>query len=331
MFSKQIILFTCVILVLSSAGPVQSQLGKANVTPSTRDNQEFSNMKIIENLVYARTPEKKLLLDLYIPKLTSATPFPVVVWIHGGGWRGGNKAKPHALPLVKHGYVVASINYRLSKQATFPAQIYDCKSAIRWLRANAKNFHLNPDRIGVWGASAGAHLAALLGTSGSVKDLDGNLGNKGYSSRVQAVVDFYGPTDFLKMDEAGSKITHNAPDSPESRLIGAPIQKSKEKVALANPITYVSKNASAFLIVHGDKDKIVPYEQSRLLHSALLKVGVESTFYILKGGGHGRGGKFGSQELFEIVRDFFDHHLIILSSPRKAKNMVIEEKIIILE
>src|SRR5262249_38247477 len=130
-------------------------------------------------------------LDLYVPK--SDTPLPLVIWVHGGGWQDGNNP---AMQLLKSGYAVASINYRLSQHAVFPAQIEDCKAAVRLLRANAKKYNLNPDAFGAWGASAGGHLVALLGTSGEVKELEGEVGeSKDTSSRVQAVVDFYGPTD----------------------------------------------------------------------------------------------------------------------------------------
>ena len=306
-------------------------MGKRKPIPSPLGKEGDANMIVVRDIEYAHPPKKKLLLDLYLPDQKSTQPFPVVVWIHGGAWLGGNKKKPFPLLFVQHGYAIASINYRHSTQATFPAQIYDCKAAIRWLRANAEKYNLHPDRIGVWGSSAGAHLAALLGTSGSGGELDGNLGNRDYSNRVQAVVDFYGPTDFLQMDAAGSKITHNAPDSPESKLIGGPIQENKEKVALANPITYVSEDAPPFLVVHGDKDRIVPYEQSQLLHSALINAGVESTFYILRGSGHGLRGKFRSPQLFGIVHDFLDRHLKNSSQLDETRNAVPKREPIILE
>ena len=296
------VIFVFVCFSLSWAG-AQDQLG------------EITNTSIVRDIEYARTPEKKLTLDLYLPGMEH-TPLPVVVWIHSGVWHSGkkNKANPPALPLIQRGYIVVSISHRPSGRATFPAQIYDCKAAVRWLRANAEQYYIDPDRIGVWGTSSGGHLAALLGTTSEVRELEGNLGNQGYSSEVQAVVDFFGPTDFLQMDAAGSEITHDAPDSPESKLIGGPIRDNQEKVAAANPITYVSKDDPPFLIVHGKRDRLVPYQQSQLLHTALVKSRVESTLYVLKEAGHGFGGKFDSQELFEIVQKFFDQHLKGISS-----------------
>jgi acetyl esterase/lipase len=231
-------------------------------------------------------------------------PLPMIVWVHGGAWLAGSKegAGP-ALAFVRKGYAVASINYRLSQHARFPAQIEDCKAAIRWLRANAKSYGLDPDHIGVWGASAGGHLVALLGTSGDVKDLEGKDGPADQSSRVQAVVDWFGPTDVTKM--GGS---HDGPDSPESKLLGGPVQENREKAERANPIAYVSNDDPPFLILHGDRDATVPFSQSELLEEALRKAGVDVTFRPVKGAGHG-GREFSSEENRKLVEEFFDKHL----------------------
>jgi acetyl esterase/lipase len=235
----------------------------------------------------------------------------VIVWAHGGAWMAGSKENCPALPFVAKGYAVASINYRLSGHAIFPAQIEDCKAAIRWLRANAKKYNLNPDRIGAWGASAGGHLVALLGTTAGVKDLEGKGGNSEQSSRVQAVVDFFGPTDFLQMDEhaaRGSFPKHNSPTSPESKLIGGAIQKNAEKVKLANPVAYVKKDAPPFFIAHGEKDPLVPCHQSELLHEALKKAKVEVTLQKIPGAGHG-GKEFHTNKMQAAIEAFFDKHL----------------------
>jgi acetyl esterase/lipase len=236
----------------------------------------------------------------------------VIVWVHGGAWMAGSKeGGGPALSFVGRGYAVASINYRLSQHAVFPAQIEDCKAAIRWLRANAKTYNLNPERIGVWGASAGGHLVALLGTTGGVKDLEGKGGNEEQSSRVQAVVDFFGPTDFLQMDAhalEGARLMHDSPTSPESRLIGGAIQNSAEKVKRANPIRYVTKDAAPFLIAHGEKDPLVPCHQSELLHEALKRAKVEATLYKIAGAGHGGKG-FSTDKMQAVIQAFFDKHL----------------------
>lgn len=260
------------------------------------------------DLEYAKVGEQSLLLDVYAPKAAKKS-LPLVVWVHGGAWRAGSKDRCPALRLLGKGYVVASINYRLSQEAIFPAQIEDCKAAIRWLRANSVKFHIDPDRIGVWGSSAGGHLVALLGTTGDVRELEGQGGSARFSSRVQAVVDFFGPTDFLQMDAhalESAPFKHDAANSPESKLVGGAIQENKEKVARANPITYVSKDDPPFLIVHGDKDPLVPIHQSELLDQALRLKGVATMFKTVEGAGHGFGQ---NAEVNELVDIFFDRHL----------------------
>jgi acetyl esterase/lipase len=251
-------------------------------------------------IVYGKTGGKDLLLDLYRP-VDRKAPLPVVVWIHGGAFRGGSRTSREgtgAIQLAAKGYAVASVDYRLSGEAIFPAQLEDCKAAVRFLRANATRYGLRNDRIAAWGASAGGNLAALLGTAGSGGDA------------VQAVVDFFGPTDFLKMDAVAlpGGQRHDAADSPESQLIGGPIQENMEKAARANPIAYVTKRAPPFLIVHGDRDLLVPFNQSELLYNALRKAGVEATFCPLAGAGHG-GPQFESPEIRATVLEFFDRHL----------------------
>jgi acetyl esterase/lipase len=249
-------------------------------------------------------------LDLYLPPGAKG-PLPLIIWIHGGAWLGGSKDEGNpALPLLGRGYAVASINYRLSQQARFPAQIEDCKAAVRFLRANAKKYGLDPKRFGVWGASAGGHLVALLGTSGGVKELEGDGPNQGVSSRVQAVCDWFGPVDLLKMGEQSgphSQLRHDAPDSPESRLLGGPVQERKELARRANPSTYIDKDDPPFLIFHGDHDDLVPVQQSRMLDKALKAAGVESTLVVVSGGGHGPG--IGTPENLKKIEKFFDRHL----------------------
>lgn len=259
------------------------------------------------DIEYASVDGLSLKLDLYTPGENVDAPRPLVVWIHGGAWRAGDKQRCPAVRLVSRGYIVASINYRLSQQAIFPAQIYDCKAAIRWLRANAEMYHIDPARIGVWGSSAGGHLVALLGTSGGVSELsDPRLGNADQSSRVQAVCDFFGPTDLLQMDAhalAAAPFKHDAADSPESLLIGGPIQENRDKAARANPISFVSKDDPPFLILHGDQDPLVPLHQSQLLADALQQVGVEHEFHTIEGYGHGFGG---NRDVNQLVDTFFD-------------------------
>lgn len=264
------------------------------------------------NMVYARAGDKELLIDLYRPEKQEGL-LPVVLWVYGGAFRAGSKDDRQtagATWLAQHGYAVAAFNYRLSQVAKFPAQTHDCKAAVRWLRANSAKYGLAANRIAAWGASAGGHLSAMLGTSGDVKELEGDLGNAGESSRVQAVVDFFGPSNFLLMDAqaipGGQK--HDPADSPESQLIGGPIQENQEKTARANPITYVSADDPPFLILHGERDPLVPVGQSELLFEALRKAGVNATFYKIAGAGHG-GPQFQTPVARAIVLAFLDEHL----------------------
>jgi acetyl esterase/lipase len=264
-------------------------------------------VRLLPNLEYASVDGKSLLLDLYLPQPTDK-PVPVILYVHGGAWLGGDKHGGPAIGFSGRGFAVASINYRLSQEAIFPAQINDCKAAVRWLRAHAKFYNLDPARIGAWGDSAGGHLVALLGTSGGVAELEGNEGNLDQSSRVQAVCDWYGPTDLLKFEDqakqAGLK-RGNPANAPESRLIGGPLLDNKDKAAKANPITYIAKDCPPFLIMHGDKDPLVPVAQSEMLRDALEKAGVEVKLEIIPGAGHGFGGK----AIMATVEDFFDKQL----------------------
>ena len=213
-------------------------------------------------------------LDVYLP--SGAGPFPLVVDVHGGGFMMGDKSNPAlADQLLAAGYAVASINYRLSGEALAPAQIEDAKAAVRFLRANAGKYSLDPDRFAAFGQSAGGNLVALLGTSCGVAAVEGaSLGNADVSSCVQAVVDWFGPIDFLQMDTqfAGTScpVTHDAADSPESKLVGAAIQTVPDKVKVMNPITYIDGNEAAFLIQRGSADCNVPPQQSQLLYDALV-------------------------------------------------------------
>ena len=263
--------------------------------------------RVIKDQAYVTHGHERQKLDLYLP--AQGKDWPLVVWVHGGAWRGGSKERPPALAmrLLSEGYAVASVNYRLSQHATFPAQIQDVKAAVRWLRASAKAHGYDADRVAAWGASAGGHLVALLGTAGDVKEFD--VGEHlEQSSRVQAVVDFFGPTDFLQMNaQAGEqgRQDHDAADSPESRLIGAPIQQNKEKVAKANPLTYASKDDPPFLIMHGERDFTVAIGQSELLHAALEKAGASSTFRPVPNAGHG----FRGAEIDRTVLGFLGQHL----------------------
>jgi acetyl esterase/lipase len=231
------------------------------------------------NLAYTTVP-RRIALDLYTPAGTP--PFPVVVWIHGGSWVSGVRdifpGHP-ALRLRDRGYAVATIDYRLVPEGFFPAQAHDCKAAVRWLRGNAGRYGLDPNRIAAWGASAGGHLAALLGTSGGMSALeDLAQGHAGESSRVQAVVDWFGPTDY-RLADADQQLT-------AALLLGCPIWLCPDKAALASPVSHVDGSDPPFLIQHGTLDRVVPIVHSERLHGELLAVATRSTFTRIDGAGH---------------------------------------------
>ena len=266
------------------------------------------------NISYATiSPAQKL--DIYLPEEGNG-PFPVIISIHGGAFMFGDKADEQVNPMLeglKHGYAVVSINYRLSGEALFPKNINDVKAAIRWVKANAATYKMNPDNIAVWGGSAGGNLAALAGTSGDVKELeDISLGNANQSSRVQAVVDWFGPTNFLLMDEqlkeTGNGIPHHSEEnSPESKLMGQKITDIPAKVQLTNPETYITKDDPPFLIEHGTKDQLVPTQQSINFAAKLTPVlGKEKvTIHLLEDARHG-GPQFETKENLELVFRFLD-------------------------
>lgn len=264
----------------------------------------------LSTLVYGQGGGRPLTLHLLRTETPADQPVPAVVYVHGGAWLGGNKDMGIVplLPFARQGYVCASLEYRLSPEARFPAQIEDVKCAIRFLRNHAVELGIDPARIGAWGPSAGGHLVALLGLAPDLAALEGTGGWAGTSSRVQAVCDWFGPSDFLHIAGPPSQIDHAAPDAPEARLIGAAITEAPALAAQASPVTYVSGDAPPFLIMHGDSDQTVPWQQSRLLYDALLTAGTEATFHTLPGAGHG-GPAFERLATRQVVLDFFDRHL----------------------
>jgi acetyl esterase/lipase len=264
-------------------------------------------LRIERDLVYAEPEGHPQHLDLFVPK-EGAGPFPLVVWIHGGGWQSGSRAGAGGvLRLTPFGYAAASIDYRLTDVAKFPAQIEDCKAAIRWLRAHAAQYRIDPDRIGVWGASAGGHLVALLGTTGNTREFDVGA-NLDVSSRVQAVCDFYGPSDFLATINSPNAHVLNTADGPVGKLLGGPPSEMADAARRASPVTYVAKDNAPFLIVHGTLDPTVPPTQSQILYDMLMQTGVEAQLHFIPGAKHG-GPEFSTPEVNAMIRAFFDRHL----------------------
>ncbi len=294
--------------------------GKLDVPPQMRDRilrgpapgaapkpSGLPDSVILERDVeYGRAGDRSLKLDVVRPKQAGEAekPLPAIVFIHGGGWRGGDKAGgvgQVARFVATGNYVGFSIGYRLSGEAIWPAQIHDCKAAIRWIKANAKKYHVDPDKIGVWGSSAGGHLVAMLGTSGDVKELEGANGTPDQSSRVACVVDFCGPADFL----LGGKVEGGKEPSAATLLLGGKIEDKQDAARQASPITYVSKDDPPFLIVHGTVDATVPIAHSERLCEALKKAGCNATLVKIEGGGHG----FGGPEVNARVTAFLEKHL----------------------
>ncbi len=257
-------------------------------------------------------------LDIYLPE-EGQKPYPVIVAIHGGAWMMCDKNDLQVLPMLeglKRGYAVVAVNYRLSQEALFPAQIQDVKAAIRWVRANAAGYGFAVDRIAAWGGSAGAHLASLVGLTAGVTALeDPSLGNPAYRSDVSAVVAWYGPTDFLMMDSylARSGLgprDHGKPDSPESRLLGATIADVPDRVRLANPETYVHTGAPTFFLQHGDIDSTVPMQHSVALADRLVNAnGTDKVFLEILEGAEHADRAFETKANVAKVLDFLDRAL----------------------
>ena len=269
-------------------------------------------VKKVADLDYAGTGNPRQKLDLYLPETrVGEGPLPVIVFIHGGGWQNGDKTSGagKVAPFVASGkFAGVSIGYRLSAEAQWPAQIHDCKAAIRWIKAHAAEYGLDPGRIAVWGTSAGGHLVAMLGVSDGVKELEGEIGaHLDQSGKVNTVVDFFGPTELLTMGRYPGTIAHDSPDSPESKLIGGPIQENPDKAKSASPIEHVTADDAPYLIVHGTEDPLVPFPQSVDFEKRLEAAGVPVTFMTVEGGGHGQG--FG-KAVDAMVRAFLEKQLL---------------------
>jgi acetyl esterase/lipase len=280
----------------------------------TASGQQFSKSWI--DLNYAGDDKEYHMLDIYLPEIVKSS-YPAVVVVYGSGFMSNNLKqqgfKTLGGPLLKSGFAVIAVNHRSSQDSVFPAQINDIKAAVRFVRAKGKDYNIDTSFIGITGYSSGGHLSSFTGTSASVKkitigtvtaNIEGIVGNyTKYSSSVDAVVDWYGPTTFQIMDSCGSQMNHNAADSPESLLIGGPIQENDDKCALADPIKYVDPADPPFLILHGDADPLVPYCQSQKLFEALQRSKVSSRFVLVPGAGHGPG--MHTEKYFKMMTDFF--------------------------
>jgi acetyl esterase/lipase len=262
---------------------------------------------VIENVAYAEADPgggRGHLLDLYLPEgpAEERGPLPLVIWSSGSAWLsddGKAGAEEAARHFTAAGFAVAGVSVRSSSQARFPAQLHDVKAAVRFLRAGAGRFGLDPARFAVMGNSSGGWVAAMAAVTSGIPELEGEVGVRGPSSGVQAAVDFYGPTDFLRMDEhmppgalerfnamMGTTGGHDDPRSPESRLVGGPVQERPDAVRRADPARYASRTAPPLLILHGRDDPLVPENQSALLFEAVRRAGGRATFHSIPGVGH---------------------------------------------
>ena len=291
----------------------QSMLIAVVVTGLFANLARAADVTVEENLTYGQGGDAELKLDLARPE--GEGPFPAIVFIHGGGWFQGNRQayKSQIREAAQKGYVAATISYRLmqfdqkQKETTtakpiFPAQIQDAKAAIRWLRANAGKYHVDPERIGVTGGSAGGHLSLLAGLADKKANLEGKGGHPDQSSRVQAVVNFFGPTEMASAYETSSVAWI-------FRLfMGGTPDEVPATYKAASPVTYVSQDDPPVLTLHGDRDKLVPIAQAKLLDEKMKAAGAPHTLIILEGQGHGFGGK-AREKAAKAMWDFFEKHL----------------------
>ena len=244
-----------------------------------------NNIKITKDIEFAAVNNQSLKLDLYQPKKTKGSP--LVVWIHGGGWRKGTKERCYIDWLPEYDYTVASISYRYSSVAKFPAQIHDCKGAVRWLRANAEKYGYNPKNIFVAGASAGGHLTALMATTSGNNELEGTVGgNLKFSSVIQGAIDYYGATDFILRSKTQPSRA-NAKGSVVYDLLGGGAHEKTKTAKLASACYHVTKDDAPLLIFHGSKDKTVLIDQSEAIKAKYDKAGLSAEFYTIEEAGHG--------------------------------------------
>jgi acetyl esterase/lipase len=301
---KWVMIMIALALALISVGRAKETPGEDAPAKPVRLPPGVTLQKDIEYVPGGGTSR---MLDLYLPP-SSGQPVPFLMFVHGGGWHSGSKEGCPAQFLAGHGYAVASINYRFIPQAPFPAQIEDCRAALRFLRAQATKYNLQPDHVAVWGGSAGGHLVNLLGTAAAAdfSTVPATMGKVDEPIRVQCVIDMYGPTDFVAT-------MSNRPPGKEVKQSGilGPYKSAEELMARAkwlSPVTYISKDTPPFLIQHGDADKTVPLDQSREFLAALRAAGIEATLMVLPGAGHA-GGAFFTEENHKVLVKFLGQHL----------------------
>jgi len=255
---------------------------------------------------YANDNGRSLKLDIYLPE-QPLTSIPVVLWVHGGGWQNGDKqSAPHEV-LCARGFAVVGVEYRLSGEAIWPTALHDLKAAIRWVRANAWKYFLDPNRIGAWGASAGGHLVAMLGVTGDMPDMDGNYGPTGYSTALQAVCNWCGPTDLSRVKEPHWRVIRQQTiEEVIEKFMGGPWDQIAEQMRNASPVTYIHPFCPPIQTVHGLDDDVVHPMNARVFHEALVRAGVQSQLLLLEHTGH----SVSSDETRELACRFFERNLV---------------------
>ncbi len=268
--------------------------------------QTLLAQSIIKDITYALTPEKELKLDLYLPDGTS-NPY-LVVWVHGGAWHSGSKENPPQ-DLVKLGYAMASISYRRTPEAKFPALIHDIKAAVRFLRSHANQYGYRGDKITLWGSSAGGHLVALAGLTNNHEGLEGKIGNDlATSSEIQAVVDFFGPADLTTILSQSTPHGLNVRTPALTLMFGKPLDQAAEELKMASPVYHVDAGDPPLFICHGDLDPQVPINQSIQLYGKYRELKLPVQLEYVHGGGHG-GKQFSDPSLIQKVDQFLKKHL----------------------
>ncbi len=307
-------LFTTIFLLISVALQAQENNAENFKVDSAFLKKNFpEGVVYTPDVVYKTVSGSQLKLDILSPA-NSNRKAPILISIHGGAWLSGTKTQDFFYSatlfgkLLEKGYAIVSIDYRLSQQAAFPAQIQDCNDAIEFIYKNANRYNLDQNRIALIGGSAGGHLVALVATTvdHTIKEFYGSGKKPGF--KIKAVIDMFGVSDFIACRGNSGWIDHDAPNSAEAQLLGASPLQRPDLAKWASPVTYITKNTPPFLIFHGDKDPVVQYSQSIILQSYLNLAGVENKFITVPGAGHG-GREFGAEEYEQEIISFLNKHL----------------------
>jgi acetyl esterase/lipase len=293
-----VMITTMLLTIVSASAQVLPPGRTPNVSKRLGDSTPFGNAIVKKDISYVSNPHPRQTFDLYLPNDNVEGPATLVVWIHGGAWMLSNKDWNNVKYLVKHGYALASVDYRLSGDAKFPAQIQDCNAALNFLLTNAASYGIDPNRFVVGGASAGGHLALLLGLARNEKAFDADPSVKPF-----AILDFFGPTDLTSILDETEGHGHEVQVDAVQRLLGGPLIDHRDMARVASPIRYVNPKNPPVLILHGDKDDLVPYAQSQQLQSRLDQLGVRNELVTVRGAGHD-GPMFETPEIQDSVISF---------------------------